>query len=99
MVSVAVGICRKVEHRIAHCHHYYRSALAGQTLASNKPICDNCVVMPRDRIELEQLEYKALAPYAQKAADSRGRAFPEPKHGLRTDFQRDRDRIIHSRAF
>ena len=55
--------------------------------------------MPRDRIELEQLEYQLLAPYAQKAADSRGRAFPEPKHGLRTDFQRDRDRIIHSRAF
>ena len=55
--------------------------------------------MPRDRIELEQLECKFLAPYAQKSADSRGRAFPEPKHALRTDFQRDRDRIIHSRAF
>jgi dGTPase len=55
--------------------------------------------MPRDRIELEQLEHKALAPYAQKSTDSRGRAFPEPKHALRTDFQRDRDRIIHSRAF
>jgi dGTPase len=55
--------------------------------------------MPRDRVELEQLEYKLLAPYAQKAADSRGRVFPDPKHGLRTDFQRDRDRIIHSRAF
>jgi dGTPase len=56
-------------------------------------------VMPRNRIELEQLEYKLLAPYAQKAADSRGRAFEEPKHALRTDFQRDRDRVIHSRAF
>jgi len=55
--------------------------------------------MPRDRIELERLEYELLAPYAQKAADSRGRAFPDPKHSLRTDFQRDRDRIIHSRAF
>src|SRR5258706_6697526 len=55
--------------------------------------------MPRDRIELEKQEYKLLAPYAQKAADSRGRAFEEPKHALRTDFQRDRDRIIHSRAF
>ncbi len=55
--------------------------------------------MARDRIELEQLEYKLSAPYAQKAADSRGRAFPEPQHVLRTDFQRDRDRIIHSRAF
>jgi dGTPase len=55
--------------------------------------------MPRDRIELERLEYELLAPYAQKAADSRGRAFRDPKHNLRTDFQRDRDRIIHSRAF
>src|SRR5271168_2726251 len=55
--------------------------------------------MPRDRVELERLEYKLLAPYAQKAADSRGRAFPDPKHSLRTDFQRDRDRVIHSRAF
>jgi|SRR5579862_1298897 len=55
--------------------------------------------MPRDRIELEKQEYKLLAPYAQKSADSRGRAFEEPKHALRTDFQRDRDRIIHSRAF
>jgi dGTPase len=55
--------------------------------------------MPRNRLELERLEYELLAPYAQKAADSRGRAFPDPKHGLRTDFQRDRDRIIHSRAF
>src|SRR5580658_2449735 len=55
--------------------------------------------MPRNRIELEQLEYKLLAPYAQKSGDSRGRAFPEPKHALRTDFQRDRDRVIHSRAF
>ena len=55
--------------------------------------------MPRDRSELEQLEHQLLAPFAQKSTDSRGRAFPEPKHALRTDFQRDRDRIIHSRAF
>ena len=31
--------------------------------------------------------------------NSRGRRFPEPAHPYRTDFQRDRDRIIHSRAF
>src|SRR5271154_2373470 len=55
--------------------------------------------MLRDRIELEKQEYKLLAPYAQKSGDSRGRAFPDPKHALRTDFQRDRDRVIHSRAF
>src|SRR5438270_4082993 len=32
-------------------------------------------------------------------ADLRGRKFPEPAHPYRSDFQRDRDRIIHSRAF
>src|SRR3989338_8603122 len=40
-----------------------------------------------------------LAPYAQKALDSRGRKYPEAEHPYRTAYQRDRDRIIHSRAF
>jgi dGTPase len=57
------------------------------------------LLMPRNRIEWEELEAKTLAPYAQKNADSRGREFDEPKHEFRTDFQRDRDRVIHSRAF
>jgi dGTPase len=38
-----------------------------------------------------------LAPYAVE--HSRGRRYPEPPHPYRNDFQRDRDRIIHSRAF
>src|SRR5580704_14342566 len=40
-----------------------------------------------------------LADYAVHAAQSRGRRFPEPQHPYRNDFQRDRDRVIHSRAF
>lgn len=40
-----------------------------------------------------------LAPYALRAEDSRGRRYPEPSHPYRNDFQRDRDRVIHSRAF
>jgi dGTPase len=40
-----------------------------------------------------------LAPYAATAAHSRGRRHPEPAPALRTEFQRDRDRIIHSTAF
>src|SRR3982750_2301663 len=40
-----------------------------------------------------------LAPYAVKVEDSRGRRYPEPAHPYRNDFQRDRDRVIHSRAF
>jgi dGTPase len=51
------------------------------------------------REEMEADERRALAPYAQKSGDSRGREFPEPRHAYRTEFQRDRARIIHSRAF
>jgi dGTPase len=40
-----------------------------------------------------------LASYAVHVEDSRGRRFPESPHPYRNDFQRDRDRIIHSRAF
>jgi dGTPase len=40
-----------------------------------------------------------LAPYAQRSADSRGRRVPEPPPRHRTEFQRDRDRIVHSTAF
>jgi dGTPase len=40
-----------------------------------------------------------LAPYAVHVEQSRGRRHPEPPHPYRNDFQRDRDRIIHSRAF
>src|SRR6516162_4062105 len=40
-----------------------------------------------------------LAPYALRAEDSRGRRYPEPRHAYRSDFQRDRDRVVHSRAF
>jgi dGTPase len=40
-----------------------------------------------------------LACYAARVEDSRGRRFPEPPHPYRNAFQRDRDRVIHSRAF
>jgi dGTPase len=41
----------------------------------------------------------ALAPFASKAAESRGRLHREPEHPMRSPFQRDRDRIVHSTAF
>src|SRR6266540_3717071 len=53
----------------------------------------------RSREEMEATEQAALAPFAQKSGDSRGRQYPEPSHAYRTEFQRDRARIIHSRAF
>jgi dGTPase len=40
-----------------------------------------------------------LADYAVRMEGSRGRRYPEPQHRYRNDFQRDRDRIIHARAF
>src|SRR5436305_2009450 len=40
-----------------------------------------------------------LAEYAVRAEDSRGRRYPEPKHPYRNDFERDRDRVVHARAF
>jgi dGTPase len=41
----------------------------------------------------------ALASYAMDAGKSRGRRYPEPPHPYRNDYARDRDRVIHSRAF
>ena len=55
--------------------------------------------MPCTRLELEQRERQTLAPYAQFSADSRGRKYKEEPPVWRTEYQRDRDRVIHSRAF
>ncbi|MDP6979431.1 MAG: deoxyguanosinetriphosphate triphosphohydrolase [Myxococcota bacterium] len=51
------------------------------------------------RSESERREAELLAPYAVKSGDSRGRLHGEAEHDVRTVFQRDRDRVIHSRAF
>ena len=51
------------------------------------------------RVDLEKREFEYLTPYAAKAAESRGRMIPEEKCSIRTDYQRDRDRIVHSKAF
>lgn len=51
------------------------------------------------RTYLEELEEKNLSPYATLSRNSRGRERPEEKCDVRTDFQRDRDRIIYSKAF
>src|ERR1700756_794936 len=48
---------------------------------------------------MEATERATLAAFAQKSGDSCGREYPELRHPYRTEFQRDRARIIHSRAF
>jgi dGTPase len=51
------------------------------------------------RQQLEARERETLAPQAARSADSRGRLRPEPEDDVRPAFQRDRDRIIHCKAF
>jgi len=51
------------------------------------------------REALEAREAQVLAPYAVRSGQSRGRRHEEPEHAVRTAYQRDRDRIIHSTAF
>jgi dGTPase len=55
--------------------------------------------MPCTRDELELREQQTLAPYAQLSSQTRGRLFAEESALWRTHYQRDRDRVIHSRAF
>ncbi|ADL69496.1 deoxyguanosinetriphosphate triphosphohydrolase [Thermoanaerobacterium thermosaccharolyticum] len=47
----------------------------------------------------EDMEYKILSPYAAHSMETKGRVSEEEKCDIRTDFQRDRDRIIHCKAF
>ena len=51
------------------------------------------------RQERDAHEARWLAPYAVPACRSRGRKYSERRHDFRTEFQRDRDRVLHSRAF
>lgn len=52
-----------------------------------------------NREALEKREFEYLSPYAAKSSESRGRLLPEERCSVRTDYQRDRDRIIHSKSF
>ena len=51
------------------------------------------------REDIEKREYEVLSPLASKAAESKGRIFDEEPCEFRTVYQRDRDRIVHSKAF
>ena len=54
-------------------------------------------MLPREH--REQIERKILSPYATFADSTKGRRAPEEKCSLRTDFTRDRDRVIHCKSF
>ncbi|MBC8104183.1 MAG: deoxyguanosinetriphosphate triphosphohydrolase [Cytophagales bacterium] len=51
------------------------------------------------RERTEALEQEILSQYAAKASESRGRLLPEAPDAIRTAFQRDRDRVLHCKAF
>ncbi|MDQ6939017.1 MAG: deoxyguanosinetriphosphate triphosphohydrolase [Verrucomicrobiota bacterium] len=53
----------------------------------------------KTREQMEADEARVLAPFAQKSGESRGRKYAQTSHAYRTEFQRDRARIIHARAF
>ena len=55
--------------------------------------------MEKVRVIIEELEKQNLSPYATLSTESVGREVKEDKCDIRTDFQRDRDRIIHCKAF
>ncbi|MCK5600264.1 dNTP triphosphohydrolase, partial [Candidatus Pacearchaeota archaeon] len=55
------------------------------------------MILKREQIEAR--EQAVLAAYATKSSESRGREFDEGEDLYRTCFQRDRDRVIHSKAF
>ena len=69
------------------------------TKHSSKLETPRLTVFCKTREEMEAGERAVLAPFAEKSGDSRGRQYSEPGHSFRTEFQRDRARIIHSRAF
>lgn len=51
------------------------------------------------RIRAEELEKQLLSPYATLSVNTRGRQYPMEKCHIRTEFVRDRDRIIHCKSF
>jgi dGTPase len=48
---------------------------------------------------MRRKDHCQLAPYAMRVEESQGRRYAEPSHPYRNDYERDRDRIIHARAF
>src|SRR5215813_2268725 len=68
-------------------------------IGSARPAESAFNVVTNLRQQLEAREREILAPQAARSADSRGRLRPEKEDDVRPAFQRDRDRIIHCKAF
>lgn len=57
------------------------------------------MIITQVRERLEEAEIKHLSRFAAKSVESKGRTMPEDKCPVRTDYQRDRDKILHSKSF
>src|SRR3954464_463996 len=68
-------------------------------MQTKSPETDDASSGYRSRQQMETTERITLASFAQKSGESRGRQHCEASHAYRTEFQRDRARVIHSRAF
>ena len=55
--------------------------------------------MPISPLDIDEFESARFASYAMFSKESAGRQFEEPPHPYRTEFQRDRDRVVHAAAF
>ncbi|MCC7019761.1 MAG: deoxyguanosinetriphosphate triphosphohydrolase [Ardenticatenales bacterium] len=53
----------------------------------------------RTRADIDHEEATVLAPYAERSATSRGRLHPSEPHAYRSEYQKDRDRIVHTTAY
>ena len=78
-------------------------ALVGTQMALESSVTQDEVPLTADRRSsirhrLEAREQQ-LSPFAARSSQSAGRAIPEPPSDVRTEYQRDRDRILHSKAF
>jgi dGTPase len=73
------------------------SAVKRGTLATMPDLAGRIADAYAERIR--ELEERALSPLAIRSYDTRGRERPEDECSLRTPFQRDRDRVVHSKAF
>ncbi len=71
----------------------------GLTAGAGREYTAGSLAPMNTRERIEALEEQALAPYAHRSRNSRGREYPEPEPKYRTLFQRDRDRILHTTAF
>ncbi|MFN2250296.1 MAG: deoxyguanosinetriphosphate triphosphohydrolase [Anaerolineae bacterium] len=60
---------------------------------------EHAALVLRTREQMELAEEAGLASFASKSGQSRGRRFPTEPHPYRTEYQKDRDRIIHTTAF